>query len=156
MYDEGSKYRTINFARSAISKLHVGFGETPAGQHSLVKKAVQAVFRLRPPLPKYKTTFNVELILKYIQQSLGNNDLLTLKLLSCKCLFLLSFNSLSRVNTLSKLGAAVDEHHDHVIVPLLALEKHSKGTHSTYLNRKKYNLYIPSLKPRETPRIPPF
>ena len=127
MYDQGAKYRTVNFARSAISKLHIGFGGVPAGQQPLIKKAVQAVFRLRPPLPKYETTFDVNKVLTYIQQILGNNDLLPLKLLSYKCLFLLSFYSISRVSSLQKLGADVKESQDHLIVPLMSLEKQARG-----------------------------
>ena len=82
IYDNGAKYRTVNYVRSAVSKLHVGFGDLPAGQHALVKKAVQAVFRLRPPLPKYKTTYDIGKVLTYVQQILGNKDLLPIKLLS--------------------------------------------------------------------------
>ena len=127
IYDDGAKYRTVNYVRSAISKLHIGFGDLPAGQHALVKKAVQAVFRLRPPLPKYKTTFDIGKVLTYVQQILGNNELLPIKLLSCKCLFLLSFYSISRMNSMSKLGSALEESQEHVVVPLLSLEKQARG-----------------------------
>ena len=127
LFDNGAMYHTVNFAHSAISKIHTGFSGTPAGQHSLVKKVVQACFRLRPPLPRYKTTYDVGIILKYVKIILGNNDYLSIKLLSCKCLFLLSFYSLSRVNTSSKLGTNFEEHQEHLVIPLLSLEKQARG-----------------------------
>ena len=109
------------------SKLHAGFDGVPAGQHPLVKQAVKAVFRLCPPLPKYTSTFDIRPVLVYVKQILGNNELLTLKLLSFKCLFLLSFHSLCRVDSLSKLGAQVEESEGHLIVPLMSLEKQARG-----------------------------
>ena len=127
MFDGGAQYRTVNFARSAISKLHNGYDGLPAGQHPIVKQAVKAVFRLRPPLPKYKTTFNIKPVLTYVKQVLGNNNYLTLRLLSFKCLFLLSFSSFSRVSTMARLGTQVEEHVEHIIVPILSLEKQARG-----------------------------
>ena len=130
MYNEGAKYRTINHARCAISKFHEGYNGKPAGQHQLVSQSVKSVFRLRPPLPKYKHTFDVKPILLYIKQILGNNDILTLRMLTFKCLYLISFSSIARISTLSILGADIEEHQDHVVVPLLSLEKHAKGDYS--------------------------
>ena len=128
MFDGGAQYRTVNFARSAISKLHNGYDGLPAGQHPIVKQAVKAVFRLRPPLPKYKTTFNIKPVLTYVKQVLGNNNYLTLRLLSFKCLFLLSFSSISRVSTMARLGTQVEEHVEHIIVPILSLEKQARAS----------------------------
>ena len=127
MYEDGAQYRTVNHARCAISKLHNGFQGMPVEQHVLVKQAVKSVFRLRPPLPKYKHTYDINKVLVYIRQILGNNKFLPLRLLSMKCLFLTCFSSISRVSTLSHLGAAVEEYQDHIIVPILVLEKQARG-----------------------------
>ena len=128
MFEDGAKYRTINYARSAISKLHSGFDGIPAGQHILVKQAVKAAFRLRPPLPKYKNTFDITIVLTYVKQILGNNSFLSLRLLTLKTLFLLSFSSLSRVSTICRLSPDIEQHRGHLIIPLVALEKQARGT----------------------------
>ena len=130
-------YRTVNFNRSAISKLHMGFGNNPIGQHPLIKQVVRAVFRLRPPLPRYKVTFDIKPALTYMKQILGNNNILNVKLLTYKCLFLIAFHSFSRVSTMSKLGSGIEEHQGHIIVPLLSAEKQARG-HTHYLILSKY------------------
>ena len=103
LYESGSKYSTINLVRSAISKFHKGYNGVPAGQHQIVRNAVRAVFRLRPPLPKYNVTFDVTIVLDYLK-SLPENPQLPLKLLTYKAVFLLIVSSISRVNSVSKLG----------------------------------------------------
>ena len=69
-FSSGAQYRTLNNIRSTISKFHCGFSGTPAGQHNLVKKALKAAFRLRPPLPKYKDTFDIKPVLILTKQFL--------------------------------------------------------------------------------------
>ena len=133
IFNDGAAYRTINYARSAISKLHIGFGDMPIGQHPLIKQTVRAVFRLRPPLPRYKSTFDIRPALTYMKQILGNNSILNLKLLSYKCLFLIAFHSFSRVSTVCKLGAGIEEHQDFLIVPLLSTEKQARGVQIIFI-----------------------
>ena len=127
MFEKGSQYRTINFIRSSISKLHQGFGLLPAGEHPYRKQACEAAFRLRPPFPKNKTTFRMKFVLEYVATILGNNVLLTLKWLTRKTIFLIAFSSLSRVSTISRLGSSIEEHPAHIIVPILSLEKQARG-----------------------------
>ena len=103
LFQSGSRYSSINLARSAISKFHVGFNGTPAGQHKIVCNAVKAVFRLRPPLPKYKETYDVTIVLDYLK-SLPPNSQLSLKQLSYKTLFLLTVATISRVSSVAQLG----------------------------------------------------
>ena len=103
MYDQGAEYSTINHHRSSISKFHVGFGGVPVGSHSLVSQAVKAVFRLRPPLPKYIATFDITKVFGHIQ-TLPPNEELSIKLLTLKTLFLLTSATISRVSSLSRLG----------------------------------------------------
>ena len=125
LYEKGSAYRTVNFHRSAISKLHAGFGNLPAGEHPLVAQAVKAVFRLRPPLPRYKSTFDVELVLNHVK-NLPENSALSLKQLSQKTLFLTSFSTFSRVSSLSRLEPDVEFYQDFAVLHLQAVEKQSR------------------------------
>ena len=54
LFESGAEYSTVNFHRSGISKFHVGIDGVSIGEHQLVSQAVKAVFRLKPPLPKYQ------------------------------------------------------------------------------------------------------
>ena len=103
LFDSGASYSSVNSARSAISKYHIGINGVPAGQHSLVCQAVRAVFRLRPPIPKYIHTFDVVQVFDYVKKLPQNSDL-SLKLLTYKALFLLIVSSLSRVSSVAQLG----------------------------------------------------
>ena len=103
LYESGSSYSSVNLARSAISKFHVGFNGIPAGQNQIVCNAVKATFKLRPPLPKYTVTFDVSVVLDYIKK-LPTNPQLSLKMLTYKTLFLLTVASISRVSSIAKLG----------------------------------------------------
>ena len=89
MYNNGAQYRTVNHHRSSISKFHTGYNGEPVGSHPLVCQAVKAVFRLRPPLPRCLTTFDITKVFDYIKKLPPNMDL-TLKQLSHKALFLLT------------------------------------------------------------------
>ena len=103
MYESGAEYSTVNHHRSCTSKFHYGFGNITAGSHPLVTQAVKAVFRLKPPLPKYISTFDISVVFSYIQ-SLPQNEQLSLKLLSFKTLFLLTASTISRLSSLNRLG----------------------------------------------------
>ena len=103
LYEIGAAYSTVNFHRSSVSKFHVGIDGQPIGKHPLVSQAVKAVFRLRPPLPKYVATFDITKVFSYLQ-SLPSNEKLSLKLLTVKCLFLLTTSIISRVSSIRSLG----------------------------------------------------
>ena len=109
LFESGSSYSSVNMARSAISKFHLGYNGSPAGQHKIVCNAVKAVFRLRPPLPKYKETYDVTIVLNYLK-NLAPNPQLPLKLLSYKSLFLLTVSTISRVSSVAQLGPDISIH----------------------------------------------
>ena len=87
----------VSMAISAISKYHVTDKDTgiPVGQHSLVVTAKKAFWQLKPPIPRYHATYNVSVVLRYIE-SLGENENLSNKQLSEKTAFLVAFSTLSR------------------------------------------------------------
>ena len=106
-YEEGASYSTVNLYRSAISKFHRLIDGKPVGENSYVKQAVRAVFRLRAPLPRYKSTFDITPVLDYVA-SLEPLDSLSLKTLTLKTFFLLTFCTLSRVSSVARLGLEVE------------------------------------------------
>ena len=122
---DGANYQTINFQKSAISKFHVGFQGLSVGMHPLVKQALKAAFRLKPPLPKYQITFDIEILFKYLK-SLPPNECLSFKQLSYKTLILTIYATLSRVSSVARLGPTLDVYRDHVVLFLCHLEKQSR------------------------------
>ena len=84
-------------AVSAISKYHIVDKDTgiPMGQHSVVSMAKKSFWQQRPPIPRYRATYDVSIILRHIE-NLGQNESLTLKKLSEKTAFLVAFSTLSR------------------------------------------------------------
>ena len=124
LYEAGAEYSTVNFHRSAISKFHVGVHGIPMGEHPLVSQALKAVFRLRPPLPQYKSTFDIVPVLAYIQ-SLPTATI-SLQLLSFKALFLAIYSSISRVSSMARLAPSLEETRDSAILKLVSLEKQAR------------------------------
>ena len=124
LYEEGAKYSTVNGHRSAISKFHVGVHGIPMGEHPLVSQAVKAVFRLRPPLPQYRATFDIVPVLAYVR-SLPTASI-PLKLLSFKTLLLAIYASISRVSSMARLAPSLEETRDAVVLTLQSLEKQSR------------------------------
>ena len=106
-YELGSSYSLINLLRSAISKYHGGLNGKPAGENVLVCQAVRAVFKLRPPIPKYRSTYDISPVLNYIS-SLEPLSSLSLKLLTLKTFFLVTFSTLSRVSSVERLWSKVE------------------------------------------------
>ena len=137
---------------SAISKYHVvdKITGTPIGQHPLVTTAKKAFWQQRPPIPQYHGTYNVTIVLRFIQ-SLDENETLTIRQLFEKRAFLVAFSTLSkyclvltldqivlpktfsispfsltvllRVSSISVLGIVVHNGLDGAAVELIDLEK---------------------------------
>ena len=91
------------------------------GEHQLVSQALKAVFRLSPPLPQYKSAFDIVPVLVHIR-SLPTASI-SLQLLSYKALFLAIYSSISRVSSMARLSPLFQETRDSAILYLVALEK---------------------------------
>ena len=97
-YDNGYSYSGLNTAQSALSSV-LYFPTSTFGSHSLVNRL--EVFNNRPCFPKYKTTWDVNLVLAYLKQI--SLDSVTLKQLSQKCVMLLALLTGQRIQTLQKI-----------------------------------------------------
>ena len=102
MYHAGLSYSSINTARSVLSSLlYLENSSIPFGQLPIVKRFMKGIFELRPSLPKYSATWDVNLAFEYIRK----HDLVLLKLkdLAYRIAFLLCLLSGQRCQTVSKL-----------------------------------------------------
>ena len=90
----------VKNAISAISKYHTtGDSGASMGHHSLVQRARTAFWQTNPPLPRYRGTWDVKIVLRFLED-LGENDSLSLKQLSEKTAFLTMFSTLARCKLL--------------------------------------------------------
>ena len=72
------------------------------GQHPLISRLLKGIFHDRPPLPRYTNTWNVQTVLNYLE-GLGENQFLSLKVLTWKLTMLLALTRPSRSADLSQL-----------------------------------------------------
>ena len=100
LYKTGVSNSVVGTAVSAISKYHIADPNTGlnVGHHPLVSTAKKAFWQLKPPIPRYHGTYDVNIVLRYIE-NLGQNETLTMKQLSEKTVFLVAFSTLSRYCT---------------------------------------------------------
>ena len=88
----GLGYNAIRVARSALSSYLVLKDGVPFGQQMLVIRFMKGVFEMKPSLPKYSNTWNVNVVLNYLELLHPHNKL-TLKKLSQKLAMLLALLS---------------------------------------------------------------
>lgn len=93
-------------ARSALSG-YVDISECDSlGEHPLMKRFIKGVFEQRPSLPKYAFTWDVDVVLMYLE-NLYPHDKLTLKELTYKLATLLAILTSQRCQTLHSLSLAM-------------------------------------------------
>ena len=99
------QFDTLAGYRSAISFNHHMVDGVPIGRHPLVLNLMKGSFRDNPPVPRYTQTWDVQVVLSYLQE-LGPNARLTQKELTLKLAMLLALvcrakrHELCAINTL--------------------------------------------------------
>ena len=66
-FHAGVGYSSVNTARFVLSTVIKTENDIPFGELPLVCRFLKGVFNLRPALPKYSTTWDVSVVLKYIK-----------------------------------------------------------------------------------------
>lgn len=101
LFKLGRSYSSINTARSCLSSLLPTVGGSQLGQNKLILDFMNGVSRLRPPAPKYLTTWNPDVVLA----ELSNWETLecNLKILTLKLVGLLALCTGQRVQTLAAI-----------------------------------------------------
>ena len=97
LYNSDVSSSVVRTTILAVSKYHIIDSNTgnTIGQHPLVTTAKKAFWQLKPPIPRYHGTYDVTIVLRFIE-NMGQNETLTLKQLSEKTVFLVAFSTLSR------------------------------------------------------------
>ena len=100
-YNLGIGYSAISTVRSALSTF-ICLEGFPAGSHPLVRRFLKGVFNLRPAMPKYETTWDTSVVLRYLKK-LSPVRRLDFKMLTLKLVMLFALLSGQRSQTLHLL-----------------------------------------------------
>ena len=95
----------MNAYRSAISSVYDKADGVPVGQHPIITRLIKGIFNVRPPIPRYSKTCDVQLVLNFLQTQ-GKSETLPLKMLKLKNVFLLAITRPSRSADLSQLDTS--------------------------------------------------
>lgn len=142
IYNEGGQYGTINSHRSAIS-LIIG----SISDDDRLSRFCKGVYKLRPPQPKYNTTWDASIVLNHLSL-MSPNEKLSLEELSKKCITLLALVTAHRVQTLSKITVDQIVTVDNAIV--IKIPEHIK---TSKVGVKQPSLHLPLFS--EHPEICP-
>ena len=102
LHSQGYQTSSLNAYRSAISSVHDRVDDVDVGKHPLISRLLKGAFHVRPPLPRYSSTWDVQVVLNCIQQW-GNTTSLSLKLLTFKLVMLMCLARPSRSAELASL-----------------------------------------------------
>lgn len=134
-FERGASYGSLNSMRSAISLL-VG---PEVGQNEIIRRFFKGVANLRPPKPKYESTWDPKIILDYFENLLNEN--LSLELLSKKLVTLLALVTGQRIQTLSLIDLEI------IVVKKELIEiKIPERIKTSKLERNQPILFLPFFK----------
>lgn len=97
-FKEGASYGTLNSARSAISLI----SNKKIGEDDAVSRFMKGVSKLRPPKPKYAFTWDVTIVLDYLEK-LYPLDSLSFTELTYKTVMLLMLCTAHRAQTIASI-----------------------------------------------------
>lgn len=98
LFSTGIGYSALNTARSALSTFIV-CDNLPNGRHPLVRRFLQGAFNRRPFLPRNNVTWDVSIVLRYLQQLWPISNL-SLKDLTIKYVMLLALTTGQRAQSI--------------------------------------------------------
>lgn len=104
----GKSYSILNTYRSSISSVHNLIQNAPIGQHVLVNRFFKGLANLKPSLPRYSVTWDVDKVFAFLE-SLWNLEDLSLKMLSCRAVALVALVTAHRSQTIQFLDISTME-----------------------------------------------
>ena len=102
LHEKGLAYTALNTARSAISVFIIPEKISSIGSHPTVTKFMKGVNKSTPPTPRYKTTWDVQVVLTYLSSSSDVSEL-RVKSLTLKTIMLVALVTVQRGQSLHVL-----------------------------------------------------
>ncbi|CAG2195281.1 unnamed protein product [Mytilus edulis] len=100
LFKEGNLgYSSLNLARGALSSLGLTIDSIPVGRHAMVIRYMKGIFNLRPPRPRYESTWDVSKVLHFLR-SLSPVKYLKLKDLTLKLTMLIALTNAARAQSI--------------------------------------------------------
>ena len=96
-------YSTVNIYRSTLSSVLERIDGLPIGQHPEIVLLIKGIFNRRPPLAKFNSTWDVDVVLSYLRNQ--ENASLPLKDLAAKLATLLALATLFRSSDLAAISS---------------------------------------------------
>ena len=103
VFDTGKSYSTVNTYKSAICCTIKCVSGRDLGTNHLVCRFMKGLYTMKPPLPRYSHTWDVNVVTKFLR-TLMPLDSISLKDLSCKLVTLIALTSAQRSQTLHALN----------------------------------------------------
>ena len=75
LFDDKKEYSCLNTHRSALSSFHDPIDGIKVGAHPKVCALMKGVSNLRPPQPRYRFIWDVERVIKYMNNMPSNESL---------------------------------------------------------------------------------
>ena len=89
LHEEGYQSRLLNAYGSVMSSIYDTIDGMEVGKHLMISRLLKGAYHVIPPLPRYISTWDVQVVLHYIE-GLGPSTLLLLKLLTFKIVMLMA------------------------------------------------------------------
>ena len=102
LHEKGLAYSTLNTARSAISAFTIPKDNSSIGSHPTVTRFMKGVYKSTPPMPGYKTTWDIQVVLTYLSSFPMVSDL-PVKPLTFKTIMLVALVTVQRGQSLHML-----------------------------------------------------
>ena len=103
LFKKGLSYSVINTARSMLSMILKTYNGIEFGKHPIITRMLKGIFRKRPALPRYVTTYDPDIVLNFLK-ALPSWENITLKWLTLKTVTLLALLSGHRCQSINSLS----------------------------------------------------
>jgi hypothetical protein len=103
LLSEGLGYSALNTARSALSAILILPSASPFGSNTDVKLFMRGVFNLKPPTPKYVSTWDPAIVLSFLESWSPAQDL-SLEKLTMKLIILILLTTGQRTQIITGLN----------------------------------------------------
>lgn len=100
---ENRSYSCINTHKCAISQTLASLGNSKFVDNAFIARFMKGIFNFRPPIPKYRSFWDVQKVLNFLATQFPLNEL-NLEMLTYKTTALLALTSAQRSQTLSLMN----------------------------------------------------
>ena len=126
LHGQGLGYSAIATARSAISTYAEEIDGQKIGTHPIITRQLRGIYNLNPPKPKYKKSWDINIVLEMLKKWYPL-DQLGIKKLTFKALMLLVISTTQRTQTMADIKVEnLEWYQDTVVIKMDTKSKHTQ------------------------------